>query len=120
MIRAADVVLIALAIVVEGILILQFWGGRDAGHSATIHTPSGSIQVALDHDQTFPVEGAIGTSIIEIHDGKIRFVKSPCTRKICVRSGFHQHTGSSSACVPNRISFSVDGLRDDGFDAMNH
>lgn len=120
MIRAADVLLIALALTVEVVFISRYWTGREAGSSATVHSPSGALRVSLKKNQRFTVEGAIGPSQIEVRDGKIRFVNSPCTRKICIRSGFHQHTGSSTACVPNRISLSVDGNRADGFDAMNH
>ncbi len=118
--RLGDGLLLAAALSLELFFIHRYWAGTTTGDIAIIQSPAGSQEVRLDHDQTLTVMGALGPSILEVRDGAIGFVQSPCSRKICIRSGLHSHAGATTACVPNRISLSVAGMREDGFDAIHH
>lgn len=118
--RLADGLLIVAALALEVFFVRNYWVGNSVGETAVIQSPTGTQEVRLDHDQTLTVMGALGPSTLQVHDGAIGFVNSPCHRKICIRSGFHRHAGATTACVPNRISLTVAGQREDGFDAINH
>jgi len=47
----------------------------------------------------YSVEGVLGETVIEIKDGKIRFLSSPCPSKSCISNGF----SSTVICLPNMV-----------------
>ncbi len=72
----------------------------------------------LQNDQKITVKGKLGDSIIEVHDGRVRMLSSPCNGKICVLSGWHQHGGDSIVCLPNKVSVSLISQQE-RFDGIN-
>ncbi|MGJ8669696.1 MAG: NusG domain II-containing protein, partial [Oceanococcus sp.] len=100
----ADKVLVVLILVAIGALFRYQWTPPRQAHSVTITAPHMQQSFSLQHDQHLHISGAKGDSELEISDGAVRFLSSPCRHKICVRSGWHQRAGAVAACVPNRIS----------------
>jgi hypothetical protein len=74
--------------------------------------------IMLDHDQTIHVHGKLGDSVLQVHDGKIRFIESPCTTKFCILSGWLEFNGDTMACLPNGVYVEVMGGKSK-FDAIN-
>jgi hypothetical protein len=64
------------------------------------------------------VAGELGDSVIEIRDGKVRFASSPCSGKVCILSGWHQHSGDHIVCLPNKVGVSLLSQQD-RFDGIN-
>ena len=64
---------------------------------------------ALSEHVTLNVPGNLGDSVIEIADGRARFQSSPCTGKFCIHTGWQQHGGDVTACLPNGISLQITG-----------
>ncbi len=77
--------------------------------------------VSLQKNQTYHVPGPLGDSEIEVRDGRIRFVRSPCAGQQCVHSGWAHRGGEFIACVPNRVSLVVLGQGAGGtyYDSIN-
>ena len=73
---------------------------------------------SLWHEQLRHVQGRRGESVIEIGNGRARFVSSPCDNKLCVRTGWLQQTGELAACLPNGVSIHLAG-DDNVFDSMS-
>lgn len=69
---------------------------------------------SLDDDRKIDIKGNIGISTIEIKDGKIRMVFSPCPDKLCMKQGYIMNKGESIVCVPNRIVIKIKGENIDG------
>ena len=69
-------------------------------------------EYSLSQDGIYKVEGKIGTSSIQIKDGKVRIIDSPCPNKNCV----HQNWGNLIICLPNNVIVSVKAQED--FDAV--
>ena len=115
----ADIVVICCALMILPLLYLQFWGNGSQGETARIqvagHKP---LLISLQHPQRYTIKGPLGDSIIEVNDGRIRFVSSPCRNKMCVHSGWLQHDADFAACLPNLISITVSG-RNPRFDSIN-
>ena len=107
---------------VAGLILLSywaFWGGWSKQALAEI-TISGKHwrNVELYQDQIIHVPGELGESVLQVKDGRIRFISSPCTQKLCIRQGWLELGGASATCLPNKISVQV--LSDDpSFDTMN-
>ena len=67
----------------------------------TLHVKADGREYAfsLSEDGIHEVEGAIGTTVIEIRDSEARIISSPCPNQTCVRSGW----SDMLCCLPNRI-----------------
>jgi len=81
---------------------------------------NGEKKYVLDsHDEKeIVIHGKIGKSMIEVADGSARFVKSPCTSKQCIHSGWLSHNFNLLACVPNGISVAYSRSKTQ-YDAIN-
>lgn len=118
MIRAGDVVILVAAIALIAIL---GWRVYLPANVSTVRV------TAANHDHAdYPawqqrqitVRGPLGETRVEIAGGRARVISSPCTQKICIRSGWLEAAGDATACVPNRVSVALLG-RDPRFDAMS-
>ncbi|NMA60377.1 MAG: NusG domain II-containing protein [Firmicutes bacterium] len=66
-------------------------------------------QYSLKKSRNIEVQGYLGTSIIEISQGKARFVSSPCPDNVCVDFfGWIEKEGEISVCLPNQILLKVE------------
>ena len=54
-------------------------------------------------DGTIPVEGPLGTTIVDVRQGRVRVLSSPCPEHICMNTGWISKTGQIIVCMPNRI-----------------
>ena len=114
----ADKVIIAAAAFGVVWLYGVFWQSGGQADAAQILSGKNAPQtISLFRDQTLQIEGSLGRSILEVKDGAIRFVSSPCSSKICIKSGWLRNGGDIAACLPNGISVQV--LGGTPYDAIN-
>ena len=114
-----DRLLLALAVISLGALYAVYWGQSVYGNQAAIDIGCKHLSsIDLYQDRTIDVEGKLGISQLEVKDGKIRFISSPCDTKQCVHQGWIHQSGEIVACVPNTISVRILGP-DPRFDTMN-
>ncbi|HLA74843.1 MAG TPA: NusG domain II-containing protein [Gammaproteobacteria bacterium] len=115
----ADLVILALTLALLPYLYISYWGDAVQGEQARILVAGKEFAVVSLHDeQRLSVPGALGSSVLEIRAGKVRFADSPCHGKQCVHSGWLALGGEFAACLPNRISVQVVG-REPRFDTIN-
>lgn len=120
MVRQGDILILLLAAIALVALYTGLWGSGRSGELARITAGDGEqIVAALDHDRIYRVAGRLGTSVIEVRDGHIRFNDSPCRGKQCVHSGWLEHEGDFAACLPNGISVAVLNHGSARFDSIN-
>ena len=55
----------------------------------------------------------------EVKDNSIAFIHSDCPDKICVKTGFISHAGSSAACLPNKTVVRIVSDSPDDADAVS-
>ena len=72
----------------------------------------------LFYSQDFEVPGPLGVSHLEVRDGRVRFVDSPCPNKLCVHQGWIQNSGEVAICLPNLVSVKILAA-DPRYDTMN-
>jgi hypothetical protein len=119
MMTRADIVAVLLAAAMLPVLYVNYWGDGTQGQAVRVLTAEGhETTVPIHNDRTLELAGPLGTSTLEIRDGKVRFVSSPCSNKLCIRSGWLSHGGEFAACLPNQISLVVLGAKQ-RFDAIN-
>ncbi len=81
-----------------------FWQSTPANYAIVKSSQQDPLLINLDEAKVHQIKGSLGISTLEVKDGKIRFTTSPCRNKICIQSGWHNHGGDVTACLPNLIS----------------
>jgi len=85
-----------------------------------IDAPGGKWIYPLDQSRIVRVEGPIGDTEIEILDGKVRVLDSPCPNKLCIRMGAISRSGSWIACLPNHIFVKIRSAKGEEVDAHSY
>jgi hypothetical protein len=108
-----DRLLVVLAVCALGMLIGYLYQPKTtATHIDVLHGSELLYRLSLSDDQLIAVQGSIGESVIEIHQGRARFIEAPCRQQICIHNGWVSHSGSLAACLPNRIAIRLTTLND--------
>ncbi len=114
-----DKILIALCILFNAGLFYYFGSGMGQGSWVVIEVDQKRVaRYSLSKDRITHVEGPLGTTEIEIRDGKARILRSPCKLKVCIKSGYIQYADRISVCLPNRVVVRVEGNAERGLDAV--
>jgi hypothetical protein len=54
-------------------------------------------------DGTIFVEGVLGTTTVEIKQGNVHVLSSPCENHICMNTGWISNPGQIIVCLPNEV-----------------
>ena len=114
-----DYLIIALGLVLVVYLFKTLWHSE---HAAKLQVRQGNQIVAtlsLNQDRLIDLAGPLGVSKIEIKQGKVRFLSSPCTNQYCVHQGWLYHAGQAAICLPNRVSLELLGTQK-SYDSLNY
>jgi hypothetical protein len=116
----ADRIIICLSLFFLLWLYQLYWtGSNESSDSALIYVMNQTpIHVNLQHPQQITVKGRLGKSLLEVKDGQIRFITSPCHNKFCIRAGWLTKNGDFLACLPNQISIELHNLKNTKFDSV--
>lgn len=74
---------------------------------------------SLNQQREVLVHGAIGDSVINISQGRVRFSRSPCHNQYCVHQGWLTRAGQAAICLPNQISLELIGEKKP-YDSLNY
>lgn len=102
-----------------GYLFQALWSHQ---HAAKVQIRLGDKVYAsydLNLQRDVHVQGPLGTAVIQIAHGKVRFAKSPCHNQYCVHQGWLTHTGQAAICLPNQISLELIGEQKT-YDSLNY
>ncbi|GAB4275072.1 MAG: hypothetical protein Kow0056_04210 [Coriobacteriia bacterium] len=72
-----------------------------------IESPRGEMEVRLDTDATYEVEGLLGPVTVEIRDGEARVTETRCVERRCVSMGPASEPGDALVCAPNAVTVVV-------------
>ena len=118
-ITRADKILIGCLFALNIFLFAQVDLGNRAGSWVVIEVDHKEVErLPLSQNRIVHVTGPIGETEVEIKDGKARVVKSPCNKKLCIKSGYIQYADRFAACLPNRVVVRVLGGAHRGIDAV--
>jgi hypothetical protein len=112
------VVLGLLCALVVGVSLPRTAGGNPSRAEVLV---SGRRAAALDlsHDSVHDVLGTIGVTRVEVRDGRVRVLSSPCPQQICRHGGWIGEPGTLLVCLPNEIVVRVPGETGDGTAAVS-
>jgi hypothetical protein len=91
-------------------LFFAFFLPRKHGEKVIISVDkTNDFVYSLDQDKEIIVKGKLGEAKVEIKDGRVRILNSPCPLKICENKGWISKKGDFIICVPNRIIIKIEG-----------
>jgi hypothetical protein len=94
-----------------------------AGSRLVVSSGDNILFVApLNQDQQFELSGPLGSTKLQISNGAVRVLSSPCPQKICIGMGQVSRSGELLACVPNRLVIRIEGEsadRESGYDLLS-
>lgn len=53
-------------------------------------------------------EISVGSCVLSVEKGKIRFLSSDCPDKLCEKSGYLSKNGDTAACLPNKVVVKIE------------
>ncbi|WP_020611112.1 NusG domain II-containing protein [Sediminispirochaeta bajacaliforniensis] len=106
--RPLDAVIIIIAVLVIVLISIEVYGGKGSAARLLVQSEGRTFVYPLDQDRIIEVKGPLGTTTIEIRDGRARFVDSPCRDKICVAYGWLENPGEWTACLPNKVLAAIE------------
>ncbi|MEW5786529.1 MAG: NusG domain II-containing protein [Pseudomonadota bacterium] len=113
--RPGDLLLLTL-----GLALLAGLWQRQAGslEGRVVIRLDGRIhqEASLRLNRIIEVTGPLGTSRVEIRDGRVRVAADPSPRQLCVRQGWIP-PGGGVVCLPNRVSVENAAA---GYDTLNY
>ena len=109
--KAVDLVIYILYL---AFFIWSLSAAASGGDTLYIEADGREYAFSLSEDGIHEVEGAIGTTVIEIRDSEARIISSPCPNQTCVRSGW----SGTLCCLPNRVICTA-GRGEGGVDAIS-
>ncbi|OGT22411.1 MAG: hypothetical protein A2V90_03270 [Gammaproteobacteria bacterium RBG_16_57_12] len=117
--KRGDILVMIMALSLVAALFATLWGDSRRGEEVRILAGDKQLAlVSLSGHREIRVDGPLGTSTLEIDNGRIRFADSPCANKVCVHDGWASRGGEVVACLPNRVSVAILG-GEYRFDAIN-
>jgi len=115
----ADWIVIFFAVILLPSLYVSFWSTTSGAQVVRIsHRNDTPVEKSLATDQQIEITGDLGISKLEIRNGKIHFIDSPCRGKVCIHSGWIQSSGQILVCLPNGIMVELFG-GERKYDAIN-
>ncbi len=101
----SDKLIVLLSIIMLSILYPLTWSNSLDTRYAIVHV-EGEKRYILDllEDKVLEIEGKNGQSKLEVSQGKVRFIQSPCNSQFCIRSRWLNSAVGIIACLPNGIS----------------
>ena len=90
-----------------GLLLLRRWNAaQTAGlpvYAQLIYGEANTtVDIPLDEDGRYDVDTGVYTVHLEVKDGAVRFVDSPCPDHICEHYGFLSQADQQAVCMPSR------------------
>ncbi len=116
--RIGDILifLIALTILLASYGLINSGFGRSVPNKnliLKISAPGGEWIYPLDKKMEIGVDGPLGTTIVNIDNGKAWISESPCKNKICIATGNISTYNAWVACLPNKVLISISGSNTD-------
>ncbi len=110
---------IVLAGLIAVILVsIQVYARSGSELSVVIGGTEGEWIYPLDGDRTLEIAGPSGTSVVEIREGHVHMLSSPCKNQTCVAAGAIASEGQWLACLPNKVFVRIEGMgKDEQLDA---
>ncbi len=98
------------------------WRGGVADRAIVKRDGQLVTELALNVPRRYEVQGAIGTTVIEVQPGRARVLTDPGPRQYCVQQGWLTRVNAVAICAPNHVTLQLGGRggAHAGHDSINY
>ena len=107
--KPLDIPVIILAVALTVIVGLKAYGRGTDSLSVVVKGSDKTWIFPISAEERVSVAGPIGETLVEISDGRVAIVSSPCNGQTCVAAGELRKNGQWAACLPNRVFILIEG-----------
>jgi hypothetical protein len=118
--KLCDIFIVAFLVCVTGGIAFMVYAGQHGEAYAHIKSGQDELFYALATQRLVNVNGPLGTTVVQIEDGFLQVLSSPCPEKICVKSGKIHTPGEWIACLPNQVLITIEGREPPDVDARSY
>lgn len=99
---------VALA-VIGGLLFWRYAARQKSGTEAVLQygDPAQEMRIPLNEDAVYDIDTGTYTIHLQVQDGGITFIDSPCPDHLCEGFGTLRNVGDWAACLPARASLTI-------------
>lgn len=116
--RSGDILIVAFILITTIFASVWIYGTSESPSLLVVESVNGKWVYPLNTDTTVEIPGLLGSTRIEIHDGRARFLDSPCPNKTCVTDHGIGSNGEWNACLPNQVIARIASEHDGDLDVM--
>lgn len=99
-----------LAVLAGSIGLFPWLRGGATGQAAVVRVDNEVVAtLALHEERELVVQGPLGETVIQVQAGKVRVVRDPGPRQLCVLQGWISRAGEALVCLPNRVMVQIPG-----------
>ena len=120
--RPGDWLLVLLSAALGAASYPLLWRGGVADRAIVKRDGQVVTELALNTPRRYEVEGAIGTTVIEVQPGRARVLSDPGPRQYCVQQGWLTRANAVAICAPNHVTLQLGGRggAHAGYDSINY
>jgi len=116
---SADKVILLMSVLILAALYYFTWSNGESNRYASLYVADEKRYIIdLFEEKILTIDGVQGVSKLEVAEGRIRFIESPCSSHFCIRSGWLNQTIGLIACLPNGINVHFSN-KNKTYDAIN-
>jgi len=104
-------IFVFVTIIISFILSSRFKGENSGFAILTIEDKT-IAKIDLSQNKLYEFAAPLGKVSVEVKDGKIAIIDSPCPNKKCVKHGFSSTGGDMIVCAPNKLSILIEKKED--------
>lgn len=122
LLRSGDWLLLVLSAALVAASYPLLWRGGAADRAIVKRDGRVVTELALNAPRRYEVEGAIGTTVIEVQPGRARVLSDPGPRQYCVQQGWLTRANAVAICAPNHVTLQLGGRggAGSGHDSINY
>jgi hypothetical protein len=109
LLRPGDWTLLVISAALVAASFPLLWRGGVADRAIVKRDGQLVTELALNVARRYEVQGAIGTTVIEVQPGRARVLSDPGPRQYCVQQGWLTRANAVAICAPNHISLQLGG-----------
>ncbi|MBI4984177.1 MAG: NusG domain II-containing protein [Rhodocyclales bacterium] len=119
LLRPGDWLVAALAAAAVAVSFPLLWRGGPAEKAVVKRDGTVVAELPLNITKRIEVQGALGTSVIEVRPGRARVAADPGPRQYCVKQGWLTQANAVAICAPNHVTLALVGAKA-SYDSLNY